>query len=56
MISHLTAQETMQEAKRLSEIRIAYPDDPDIEEAGEVLRTCVKNAAAQGRGIVSFYQ
>jgi hypothetical protein len=56
VISHLTAHETAQEAKRLSKIRIAYPDDPDIEEARKILRTCIKNAASQGRGVVSFYQ
>jgi hypothetical protein len=56
VISHLTAQETAQEAKRLSNIHIAYPDDPDIEEAREILRTCIKSAESQGRGVVSFYQ
>ena len=56
VISHLTAEETAQEAERLSVISMACPDDSDIEEAREVLRTCVNTAASQGRGIVSFYQ
>ncbi|MFK7777104.1 MAG: hypothetical protein QM501_03125 [Gimesia sp.] len=56
MISHLTAQETAQEAERLSANSMNFPDDPDIEEARLIIRTCLGNAAAQNRGIVSFYQ
>lgn len=56
MISHLTAQETAQEAKRLSELSMDFPDDPDIEEARLIIRTCLDTATAQSRGIVSFYQ
>ena len=56
IISHLDSSETASEVDRLAKTNLAYPADPDIEEAREALFDCLSSAASQTLGVVSFYQ
>ncbi len=55
MISSLSKDAVVAEVERLGSMDLAFPDDEDIEEARRELLECLKQAAAKGLGVVTFY-
>jgi hypothetical protein len=55
MISSLSKDTVVAEVERLESMDLAYSDDEEIEEARRELLECLKEAAAKGLGVVTFY-
>lgn len=55
-VSFLTSEEVLAEALKFSKMDLSYPDCEDIQEARNTLMKCLKQAAIEGAGVVSFTQ
>ena len=54
-ISSLSKEPLHVEVARLESMDLSFPDDEDIEESRRELLECLKQAAAKGHGVVTFY-
>lgn len=55
-VSYLTSEEVLAEAMKFSKMDLSFPGNEDVEESRSIFMKCLKQAAIEGTGVISFYK